>query len=179
MDDVLLDTSASAIEFHKKENPFGDPSKRGSRDVAGAVGMSWKDFWWTLPQEFWATIPKMIWCDDIIKLAQEYFGKNVYLLTSPIPNGACSAGKQLWVNEYLPSFMGELIIAHKKYAVVGDDGLLIDDSQVNQAKFKKYNKEQNFYLFPSYQNELSNIMDVILKDKMIVYHMIKSKLESL
>jgi hypothetical protein len=154
MDDVLLDTTTHLFNFHGIESPFRDPENCGDRSIHKKLGMDWWNLWGKLPQSFWESIPKMEWCDELIEISLELYPKKVFLLTSPIPDGKCSAGKQLWVNKNLKGFKTELIIAHRKWACVGPDGLLIDDSYKNEEKFKEHNKLKNFHLFPSYQNRL-------------------------
>lgn len=179
MDDVLLMTTDYAFKYHGVESPFSNPENCGTRNVHSSVGMTWETFWHDLPQEFWESIPKMDWCDDIVREFESYFGDDVYLLTSPIPNGVCSAGKQIWVNNFMPKYKAKLITAHKKYACVGTDGILLDDSYKNENKFNKAGKAGNFYLFPSYQNRLWPIMGSLLKNPRLAVDMVSSKLESL
>lgn len=179
LDDMLLNTSAHLFNYHGVPNLFNDPSKCGKRDIHKHLNMTWNECWYELSQSFWESIPKMAWADNLIKLCEEYTPGEVYLLTSPIRNGACLAGKQLWTNKYLGKYASKLIIGHAKHAVVGTDGLLIDDSYENQEKFIEYNKGENFYLFPSYQNELWPIMDALLEEPDKVIRMIRNHLESI
>ena len=164
MDDVLLDTSNYLMDWHKKNFPFNDKRNCGSREIHKLLGMTWRECWDDLPQLFWETIPFTPWAKQLIALSEEYFPGNVFLLTSPIPNGVCSAGKQLWVNNFLPAYQGKLIIGHKKYACVAEDGLLIDDSYTNEEKFAQYGKSNSFYLFPSYQNKLFGYVPKMYND---------------
>lgn len=179
LDDTLLDTSNYLIEWHGKVSPFTDPTKCGSREISDYLGMSWEDCWNKLPSVFWETVPFAPWGKDLVALAETYFGKEVYLLTSPIPNGECSKGKQLWVNKFMPKYTKKLIIAHRKHACVGHDGILIDDSYSMEAKFIEYEKSQSFFLFPSYQNKLHPVVDQMYKDPSIAIKMVQAKLDSL
>lgn len=179
MDDVLLMTTDYAFKYHNVKSPFNNPENCGTRNVHSSVGMTWETFWHDLPQSFWETIPKADWANDIIRLFELYFGDEVYLLTSPIPDGKCSAGKQLWVNQFMPKYKANLITAHRKYACVGQDGFLLDDSYKNEKKFNQYGKAKNFFLFPSYQNRLWPIMDSFYKNPNLAVQMVQSKLESL
>lgn len=178
LDDTILDTSNYLIQWHGKESPFTDPAKCGTREISDFLGMTWEDCWNKLPSIFWETIPFAPWGLDIVDLAEKYFGEEVYLLTSPIPNGECSKGKQLWVNKFMPAYSKRLIIAHRKHACVGHDGILIDDSYSMEEKFIKYEKEDCFYLFPSYQNKFFPIVDSMYKDPSIAVNMIDNLLAS-
>lgn len=179
LDDTLIDCSQYLIQWHGKESPFSDPKKCGSREISDFLGMDWETCWNQLPSIFWETIPFAPWGLDIVDLAEKYFGNEVYLLTSPIPNGECSKGKQLWVNKFMPEYTKKLIIAHRKHAVVGHDGILIDDSYSMEEKFIEYGKQDSFFLFPSYQNKLYPIMDGIYKDPSIAVNMVDNFLSTI
>ncbi len=153
LDDVILDTSKYVLSWHNKKNIFEDVSKRANRNIHEHLGMTWDECWNQLPQKFWETVPFAPWGRDLINLGEKYF-KEIFFLSSPIPNGICFAGKQLFVNKHLPRYKNRLILCHKKYASVGSDGLLIDDSYLQEEQFKEHNKVDSFYLFPAYQNRL-------------------------
>jgi len=152
LDDVILDTSNYAFEFHGVKSPYLDKQNIGKRKIHKLVGMSWQKFWGDLPFEFWANIPKMPWADDLIKLAVEYFGDNVFFLTSPIRTAACAGGKMEWCEKTYPALSPNLVIAHPKWVLVDEEGLLIDDSYFNEKDFKEKDKGDSFDLFPSLQN---------------------------
>ena len=178
MDDVLLDTSNYLIEWHGKKSPFTDPAKCGNRDISPLLDMTWEECWNDLPEIFWKTIPFCPWGRGIVELAEKYFPGEVYLLTSPIPNGVCSAGKQLWVNRFMPEYKNRMIIGHKKHVCVADDGILIDDSYLNEERFNEYSKSDSFFLFPSYQNKFHPIMDGLYSNPQLAIDMLENKLLS-
>lgn len=177
IDDVLLDTSEYAIRWHNKPSPWGNPKTLGKRELHKSINMTWEECWYSLPVEYWSTIPTMPWFDEMMESAGKYFGKNIYLLTSPIPNGICSMGKQLWINKYLPEYSDRLIIAHKKQACVSSDGLLIDDSYHNETAFKDAGKSGNFFLFPARQNKHHGMMDFMYRNPKLVIHLMRELLE--
>jgi 5'(3')-deoxyribonucleotidase len=179
LDDTILDCTQYLLQWHGKESPFSDPAKCGSRNIHGYLGMDWDTCWNQLPSVFWETVPFCPWGQDVVKLAENYFGNEVYLLTSPIPNGECSKGKQLWVNKFMPEYKSKLIIGHEKHACVGHDGILIDDSYSMEERFAKYNKSSSFFLFPSYLNKLHGVMDQMYKDPSIAIKMVQATLDSL
>lgn len=176
LDDTLIDTTNYLINWHNKEFPFNDPKNCGTRDIHSILGMTWEDCWDKLPVEFWANIPWCPWGKQIVELAETHFPDQVYLLTSPIPNGVCSHGKQLWINKFMPEYKNKMIIGHKKYVIVNSDGLLIDDSYINEEKFDKVGKSDSFFLFPSYQNKYSGIVDSMYKDPEIAVNLVKNEL---
>lgn len=179
LDDTILDCTQYLLKWHGKESPFNDPAKCGTRDINNFLGMTWEDCWNKLPSEFWETVPFCPWGLDMVNLVEKYFGEEVYLLTSPIPNGECSKGKQLWVNKFMPEYTKKLIIAHRKHAVVGHDGILIDDSYSMEERFIKYNKSDSFFLFPSYLNKLHPLVSDMYKHPSLAIKLVQAKLDSL
>lgn len=159
LDDTLLDTTQAAYEFHGFQNIYKThPGSRGKRNVHKHVNMDFKDFWHTLPTEFWANIPKYLWADDIVREARCKYGvPNVFILTSQVPNAACTSGKQLWVNKNWPELTQNLIMSRNKHDLVGPNSILVDDSYNHHLEFKNKGQEENFCLFPSYQNELHDM----------------------
>lgn len=155
IDDLLTQTSKAAFDFHGVADPFlNNKALLGKRQIHKIVGMSWQSFWGNLPFEFWATIPKMPWADQLVDLAIKHFGlENVFFLTSPIRTASCAGGKMEWCVKTYPKIAPNLVIAHPKWALVGQDGLLIDDSYSNEEEFTKSGLRDSFYLFPSLQNK--------------------------
>lgn len=177
LDDTLLDTTNYLLQWHKKPFIFDDVKNCGKRNIHDAINMSHHDTWEALPVEFWETIPWTPWGKEMLKVAEKYFGDEVYLLTSPIPNGVCSMGKQLWVNKNLPKYKNKMIIGHKKYACVQSNGLLIDDSYTHEQKFIERGKRDSFFLFPSYQNNLHPIVGSMYKNPELAVNMIDAVLQ--
>ena len=179
MNDTLLDTTKYLVEWHKVAWPYDDPKNCGHRDNSEVLGLTWQQCWGNLPVEFWESIPKAPWADDVIKLCENEATGAVYLLTSPIPNGICAHGKTLWVNQHMPKYKNKLIIAHKKFAVVDQYSLLIDDSYLNEEKFEIAGKRDNFLLFPSYMNRCYTMMNDMYKDSELAKMMISNKIDEL
>jgi len=155
LDETLLDTSDAACKFHGIKNPYLNPENLGHREINELVNMTHDEFWLVLDQEFWRTIPFLPWAEQCVKLSIEKYGKeNVFFLTSPIPNGICSAGKQLWLNDHFPDMSKNLIITHSKSIVVDNDGILVDDYPKHGVKFEKAGKKDSFFLMPAVTNKL-------------------------
>lgn len=174
----MADTSRYLVHWHKKEWPYDDPALCGSRNNHETLKMSWEECWNELPSEFWETIPKFSWADKLLEIAEKYAPGEVYFLTSPIPNGVCAHGKTLWINENYPEYKNKLIIGHKKYAIVDNNSLLIDDSYETENKFENRGKRNNFILFPSYLNRHHSMMKDIEKDPEIILMVIENYIQS-
>ncbi len=95
------------------------------------------EFWKGFKREFWATIPKSAECDVLVEKCASLVGKdNVLILTKPILNADCYAGKFEWVEKNLPDFMRDKLVpcAHKDICSKSET-LLIDDSPKNVKGF--------------------------------------------
>jgi 5'(3')-deoxyribonucleotidase len=87
-------------------------------------------FWSQLEdREFWAGLP---WTGDgreIYSALCDLFGEsNIWLLTAPIPDPECYAGKFEWVRRHLPNMKDRLITTGHKRLLARPDRLLVDDS---------------------------------------------------
>ena len=153
MDEVLVDTHTGLMAWHGiKNDPYKIAENCGNRNTHKMINMSWYDCWYKPNYKFWESLPPMPWAKQLVELSEEFTPGEVYFLTSPVPNGHCSHGKQLWVNQHFPKHSKKLIIAHCKYAVVDTNSILLDDSYSNEKKFIDEGKANNFYLFPSLMN---------------------------
>lgn len=154
LDDTLLNTTQFFLNYHDLPNPYADINNRGRRDPHTMLGMDWEDFWFNLPIELWASIPKYPWADQLVEWSQK-LTNTVYFMSSPIPDGNCSHGKQLWVNTHYAQYSGNLVLAHHKEILVDKSSqILIDDSTNNEKRFEHIDKSSAFYLFPAQSNRL-------------------------
>lgn len=162
LDMTLVDTAGASLAHHGFPDAHKKPENLGKYYLAQLVGMSKENFWAPLTSDFWANIPKLPWCDNLINKSISLVGEeNVFFLTSPIFSHGCFAGKFEWVNKNYPHMTENLIIASNKEACVGKDGILIDDAEGNEKKFKEAGKEFNFFLFPSLGNRKHNQVEGI------------------
>lgn len=151
VDDVLADFTLAAMEYvgcavsQEDKDDFYDS---WGFDIVAAVNalhpsqnFSPKEFWAQLPKEFWAQLSKTRECDWIINTTVRGVGRdNVFLLTSPINDPECVAGKMEWIRDFLPSWFWEnrqYIIAPPKWVCARPDALLIDDSDANIRRFRE------------------------------------------
>ncbi len=94
-------------------------------------------FWDSVPQSLWAFVPKTYFCDELIETCANLVGKrNVCILTTPIDDPDCVAGKLEWIQEFLPTWI------HRQYAMcprkefcAHPNALLIDDKESNLFDF--------------------------------------------
>ena len=96
-----------------------------------------KEFWSGIMRRTWATVPKTPFCDELIETCANLVGKkNVCILTAPMGDPDCVAGKLEWILEFLPAWI------HRQYALcprkefcAHPNALLIDDKESNLLSF--------------------------------------------
>jgi len=83
--------------------------------------------------DFWANLEWMHDGHDIWRAILERFDpKDIYLLTTPMPNTGSASGKMMWVEKHLPDFVDRTIITRAPKHLLADGGrLLIDDRDKN------------------------------------------------
>ncbi|MCK4824353.1 hypothetical protein KA005_51855 [bacterium] len=89
--------------------------------------------------EFWAELKWTHDGRDILQTIWRTFNsKNIYLLTTPMPNLESAFGKMMWVNAWLPEYIKRTIITQApKHLLARPDTLLIDDKNENIDEFIK------------------------------------------
>lgn len=82
------------------------------------------------------------WTEDGMDILQLIIGKfqskQIYLLTTPMPNVESPTGKWMWVHQHLPEFYKRTIITQApKHLLARPDTLLVDDKDENVKGFVK------------------------------------------
>ncbi len=95
------------------------------------------DFWADIGRRIWKSVPKTYFCDELIETCANLVGKgNVCILTTPVDDPDCVAGKLEWIQKFLPTWI------HRQYALcprkefcAHPNALLIDDKESNIRAF--------------------------------------------
>lgn len=74
--------------------------------------------------------------------------RNVFLLTSPWDTPGCHEGKVDWVKRHMPDYRKRLLIGSAKEACSFPGAVLVDDSEVNCAKFEAVKNPGRAVLLP-------------------------------
>jgi len=88
--------------------------------------------------DFWSNLEPMHDAFDIFDAVCNKFpySKDIYFLTTPMPNTDSWSGKAEWMRRYFSTFEEHLIITQaSKSLLAGPDTLLIDDKDENIAEF--------------------------------------------
>lgn len=151
VDDVLADFSLAAIRHIGIDLDHVDLDsyyERFGYDIVLSTNyyfpstedLTLEEFWARFDRTFWANLEKTKECDYLILACCKLIGKeNVFLLTAPIQDPDCVAGKMEWIRKMLPEFWKDrrYLIAPPKYVCASPNSLLIDDSDANVDAFRK------------------------------------------
>lgn len=102
-------------------------------------GIAFNDVNRTCTEAFWQNLE---WTHDgerIFKYLEERIDpKNIFLLTTPMPNVGSWTGKMLWIRKHLPAYEKRLIITTApKHILARPNRLLIDDKDENINEFRQ------------------------------------------
>lgn len=158
MDGVLVDFRRGICEAFDRDDPstsweFWENWKGvTTKDVSNVCNI---DFWVNLN-----------WTSDGMCIYQtirrKFLVKDIYLLTTPMPNFNSYTGKVLWVSQHMPVFNKQLIITPApKSLLAGSDTLLIDDKDENIEEFVAAGGQG--ILVPAPYNELHGWLDKTLQ----------------
>lgn len=156
VDGVLADFTTGVCTFLNKPNPYNDLKNRGIYAMEGLLGMTSIEFLNRLDKHFWAGLMPTVDCYDILSMCEQKFGKeNICLLTKPTPTPGCLEGKLLWIREWLPEYMEQVLIGSGKHFCASRDAYLIDDHEANCEAFRAHGG--NAYLLPALWNSKHNL----------------------
>lgn len=98
-----------------------------------------ESFWMHMDSRFWTNIPKSSECDELIdKCAKAVGRENVCILTTPISDPYCLAGKLEWIHKFTPPWMHrQYMMGVKKELCAKPGSLLIDDRDLNVDRFRE------------------------------------------
>jgi len=96
-------------------------------------------FWEQIGREVWANCPVSDECYELIETCARVVGKgNLCILTSPIKDPECAAGKMEWIHRNLPPWLHrQFFIGTPKHLCASPSALLIDDCDANVNCFMR------------------------------------------
>ncbi len=97
-----------------------------------------EEFWEQIGREVWVTAPESDEFKSLLERCESLVGReNVCILTTPILDPECLAGKLEWIHYHFPKWMHrQYLMGPQKYLLAGPDALLIDDSDRNVDAFR-------------------------------------------
>lgn len=117
------------------------------------------EFWRFIDRNVWATIPRSDDFDWLLSASKQMVGSpNVWVLTSPVNNADCLAGKHDWMKGNLPTWLygkRQYVISSHKELLARPDVLLIDDADDNVNKFVEHGGQA--ILVPQPWNSLAGV----------------------
>ena len=134
MDGVIVDFVKGALKFHGREDYV---VKHWDFDVSLFGKANVSKFWAPLGFEFWANLPWTPQGKEFLGYLREMIGKdNICFLTSPCQTVGSIEGKIEWLRRNIPDMSRQFAICPMKQYESHPKALLVDDSDVNCAKFK-------------------------------------------
>lgn len=166
MDGVCTDFISAALVAHDY-----DPAltlQRWERDHPGeffpysAMNIEMELFWGRLAElgeEFWVGLRAYEWFDHLFDELKKL--GHVVFLTSPAPTLApsCVAGKARWLQNRYGDAFDDFIFTTHKHRLAHDNAVLIDDYDVNVARFCE--RGGHGIVFPQFWNTLADIDDSV------------------
>lgn len=141
LDGVIADFIGGACKVHNVPNPYLDKKNRGPDfwDIEKVLNIPSDKFWKDMEEDFWENLSFTPEGSEILSIVESYFGEeNCCLLTTPSYNVGCSTGKMKWIKNNLPQYYRRFFIGVPKYFLARKYSVLIDDSDANINKFRKY-----------------------------------------
>ena len=95
-------------------------------------------FWDSIGRSVWAKTPMSSECGFLIHKCKQMVGRdNVCILSCPINDPECLAGKLEWIQRYMPPWLyRQYLLGPQKWMCARPDALLIDDSDKNVESFR-------------------------------------------
>ena len=166
LDDVLNDFSITALgivgcevegprDFDSWNPDWGFDIIAAANNLHKTITFKKKSFWNLFTAKNWANMPKSEEFHAILDMSMKLVGTNILILTSPIcgPDVSitattnCLKGKYRWIKKHLPTFLHQSFsLSPAKHFCASPDTLLIDDSDENVEKFRRFGG--NAILFP-------------------------------
>jgi hypothetical protein len=137
MDGVLADFVRGAFRLHGKSIPMRDvqwgfPAQIGfesDRDPA---------FWRGMDRAFWAGLEPLADGFALFRAVERMIDpERIALLTSAAGEDGCIDGKRDWIRRHLPDYLPRLFTGSAKELFAAPAKLLIDDNDVNAARFRR------------------------------------------
>ncbi len=148
LDDTLNKFTMHALRyvgcFINWKNPLSNYNPAWGFDIIKAANtlhphrkFTPKQFWESFSRYFWANLPRSDEFDFLLEKSIELVGKdNICILSCPMDDPACVAGKLKWIQEFCPSWMHrQYLLGPEKFRCAKPGALLIDDSDENVEKF--------------------------------------------
>lgn len=146
LDDVLVDFTIPALRWTTENSEFKyedyDP-KWGfdivlAHNIITGQNASRKEFWQMIDRPFWASLSITGTGRFLIDFAATLVGRDsVAILTSPIDDPMCYAGKAEWAMCKCPPWLAQnMLVGSAKQLAAQPNALLIDDSDSNVERWR-------------------------------------------
>jgi FMN phosphatase YigB (HAD superfamily) len=100
---------------------------------------TFRSFWESIHRLAWASVPESPGFRPLLNLCEQLVGReNICILTNPIDDPECLAGKLDWIHEHFPKWMHrQFLMGPPKHLCARSDALMIDDNDENVRAFRE------------------------------------------
>lgn len=131
LDGCLVNFVKGAMELHKVEVK----PREVIYDFWKQMGLEANAFWSPLGRDFWANLEWTVEGEALLKMLEDRFKDNLFILSSPCETDGCLQGKYDWVKKHMPKYRRKCFFGASKFAFASERHLLIDDMDYNCDKF--------------------------------------------
>ncbi len=116
-----------------------------------------ESFWKQIGRDVWRDAPESDEFRVLLDCCEHLVGReNICILTTPILDPECLAGKLEWIHYHFPKWMHrQYLMGPQKYLLADRHSLLIDDSGKNVREFREHGGQ--VILVPRPWNQLHNV----------------------
>ena len=127
----------NAFDHHKYNPEWGFDIVQAANGLHPTGDFTTDSFWNLIDRSVWANAPVSMELELLLHECKKLVGyKNVHILTTPIMDPECLAGKLEWIHENLPPWLHRrYLMTPRKYLLAQPGALLIDDSDRNVDTF--------------------------------------------
>jgi len=161
MDEVLVDFAGAAARLHGWSRPALEAVwPVGQWSIVEPMGLTVEQFWAPIQQAgeaFWTGLQPQPWCWDLLRLAEEQYGDDWFIVSSPSRSPTCYSGKVQWLHRHYRHNFHRLVLTGCKPLLARPDAILIDDREETVNKFITAGGQG--VVFPCRHNRLHYITD--------------------
>ena len=128
-----------AFDFNKYNPGWGFDIVKAANGLHPSPAIFSREYFWSrIDRNVWANAPESTEFKWLLEQCEALVGReNICILTTPIEDPECLAGKLEWIHRYCPKWLHrQYLMGPQKYLLARPDALLIDDSDKNIDEFE-------------------------------------------
>lgn len=135
LDGVLVNFVGAALKLHNATLPMRDVRWDFCTQIGFVQGVNDPLFWADMNFNFWANLELTSEALELLDGLERIFDDRIALMTSPCLTMGSVEGKVAWIAKNLPRYRRRYFVGPVKHLAAGPGKLLLDDHDLNCAKF--------------------------------------------